>query len=142
MKVFLHICCVMKKIIFTLMAFFYLAVASGAGVQLHYCMGELVDWSLVHSQQAACDFCGMEKKEASEKSCCKDVQQQAKVDQAQKTNAQIYKFEQQVFILPSLKPIVAEVMPMVNIIAQEVNSNAPPLGQQLPLFIKNCTYRI
>lgn len=84
----------------------------------------------------------MEKKEASEKSCCKDVQQQAKVDQAQKANAQIYKFEQQVFILPSLKPITAEVTPLVNTIAYEVNSNAPPLGQQLPLFIKNCTYRI
>ncbi|WP_343531986.1 hypothetical protein [Pedobacter sp.] len=132
----------MKKIVFTLMAFFYLAVASGAGVQLHYCMGELVDWSLVHSQQAACDFCGMEKKEASEKSCCKDVQQQAKVDQAQKANTQIYKFEQHVFVLPPLKPVMVDVIPMVSTIAYEVSANAPPLGQQLPLFIKNCTYRI
>ncbi|WP_233164524.1 hypothetical protein [Pedobacter sp. ASV28] len=132
----------MKKVLLTFMAVFYLAIASGAGVHLHYCMGKLVDWSLVKSEKKACGFCGMEKKETAKKSCCKDVQHQAKVDQAQKTNAQIYKFEQQVFILPSLKPITAESTPLVSTIAYEINSNAPPLGQQLPLFIKNCTYRI
>lgn len=132
----------MKKFFLTLMAFFYLAVASGAGVNLHYCMGELVDWSLTDSEKHACDFCGMEKKESSEKSCCKDVQHQAKVDQAQKANAQIYKFEQSVFVIPQVKPLEVYLLPVTKITSQEARSNAPPLGQQLPIFIKNCTYRI
>lgn len=132
----------MKRFFLTLMAFFYLAVASGAGVNLHYCMGELVDWSLTDSEKHACDFCGMEKKKSSEKSCCKDVQHQAKVDQAQKANAQIYKFEQSVFVLPQLKPLESYLSPITEIVSHEARSNAPPLGQRTPIFIKNCTYRI
>ncbi len=132
----------MKKFFLTLMAFFYLAVASGAGVNLHYCMGELVDWSLTDSEKHACDFCGMEKKNATEKSCCKDVQHQAKVDQAQKANAQIYKFEQSVFVVPQVKPLEGYLLPVTKIISQEARSNAPPLGKRTPIFIKNCTYRI
>ncbi len=132
----------MKRIFLTLLAFFYLAVASGAGVNFHYCMGELVDWSLVQSDQHACSFCGMEKKKSTEKSCCKDVQHQAKVDQAQKANAQIFKFEQGVFVVPQLKPVEFYLSPIVTTIAKESRSNAPPLGQNLPIFIKNCTYRI
>lgn len=124
------------------MAFFYLAVASGAGVNLHYCMGELVDWSLTDSEKHACDFCGMEKTKSSEKSCCKDVQHQAKVDQAQKANAQIYKFEQSVFVIPQVKPLGGYLLPVTQIFSQEARSNAPPLGQRTPIFIKNCTYRI
>ncbi|RZL33402.1 MAG: hypothetical protein EOO96_12245 [Pedobacter sp.] len=132
----------MKKFFLTFMAFFYLAVTSGAGVNLHYCMGELVDWSLTDSQKHACDFCGMEKKKATEKSCCKDVQHQAKVDQAQKANAQIYKFEQVAFIVPQVKPIETYLFPVAQDFLQEARSNAPPLRQQTPIFIKNCTYRI
>jgi len=124
------------------MAFFYLAVASGAGVNLHYCMGELVDWSLTDSEKHACDFCGMEKKESSEKSCCKDVQHHAKVDQAQKANEQIYKFQQSVFVLPQEEPMESYLFSVTKTISKEARSNAPPLGQPIPIFIKNCTYRI
>src|SRR6218665_906698 len=120
----------MKKFFLTLMAFFYLAVASGAGVNLHYCMGELVDWSLTDSEKHACDFCGMEKTKSTEKSCCKDVQHQAKVDQAQKANAQIYKFEQSVFVIPQVKPLESYLLPATKTISQEARSNAPPLGQR------------
>jgi len=132
----------MKKILLTFMAFLYLAVASGAGVSFHYCMGELVDWSLVQSQQHTCDFCGMEKKETTKEPCCKDVQHQAKVDQAQKANVQIYKFEQPIVIIPQDKPLEIYLFPITAFISKEALSNAPPLGQQLPIFIKNCTYRI
>lgn len=132
----------MKKILLTFMAFFYLAVASGAGVSFHYCMGELVDWSLVQSEHHACEFCGMEKKENAKEPCCKDVQHQAKVDQAQKANAQLFKFEQSVFVLPQAKPTDGYLLPIVTTISQEERGNAPPLTQQVPIFIKNCTYRI
>ncbi len=105
-------------------------------------MGELVDWSLTQPEQHPCDFCGMEKTKSSEKSCCKDVQHQAKVDQAQKANVQIYKFEQSVFVVPQVKPLEGYLLPVTKVISQEARSNAPPLGQRTPIFIKNCTYRI
>lgn len=132
----------MKKILLTLLAIFYLAVASGAGVSFHYCMGELVDWSFTQNERHACDFCGMEKKEATKDVCCKDVQHQAKVDQAQKANAQVYKFEQSIFDIPQATPIENYLLPISNVVLKEVRSNAPPLGTPLPIFIKNCTYRI
>lgn len=135
----------MKKLLLTLLAVFYLAVASGAGLSMHYCMGELVDWSVYDDQKHACDFCGMEKKDAAASSatdCCKDVQHFAKVDQAQKANAQLFNFEQ--------APVVLNVLPLYAVVAVSLKKhatplvwvNAPPKSLQLPIFIKNCTYRI
>lgn len=124
------------------MAFFYLAIASGAGLNFHYCMGELVDWSLVQSQQQACGSCGMEKKESSKETCCKDVQHQVKIEQAQKSAAQMYKFEQVFFVIPQASSVANHLSAPLPFISKEIRSNTSPLGLECPIFIKNCTYRI
>nr|WP_121271483.1 hypothetical protein [Pedobacter schmidteae] len=132
----------MRKALLTILAIFYLGVSSGASVHFHYCMGKLVSWGLEKQSRKVCDFCGMPKAESKKKSCCKDVEQQAKVEKSQKASQTIYKFDQlsTAIILPEL--FVYNQQPIPVKITREALSNAPPDGQQIPVYLKNCTYRI
>ncbi|EEI92475.1 hypothetical protein HMPREF0765_2090 [Sphingobacterium spiritivorum ATCC 33300] len=133
----------MKRLILILMTVFYLASASGAGVHLHYCMGQLVDWTFVKDKTDDCGFCGMEKKQPLENDCCKDVDYKANLDKAYKINNQNYKFEQVVFIIPQFKPLETSLFTPVRVLLlSHVMSKAPPLGEYPPIFLKNCTFRI
>lgn len=135
----------MKRILLTIFAVFYLGVSSGATLHFHYCMGELVSWGLHKHTKDICEFCGMPKKAAhgkTKKSCCQDEQQQAKVDKSQKADTTIYQFN-----APSsaiLQPVpFADYQVQVPVkINREALSNAPPYGRAVPVFLKNCTYRI
>lgn len=124
------------------MAVLYLASASGAGVHLHYCMDKLVEWSIFQSDRDVCGFCGMEKKESSKKSCCKDLHHSSKVDKAQKTNTQNHNFELAAFIIPQAQPVDSYMFALTFQPLKEARGNAPPILPSQPIFIKNCTYRI
>ncbi len=129
----------MLVLIFTV---FYFGVAQGATVYFHYCMDELVQMNLSKSNPSSCDFCGMTTKEAKEKSCCEKQTKQFKVNDAQKIAASHFQFEQTPIIL--YKSIVWEAsyhtIPIQ--IGKASLSNAPPPLQDIPVFIRNCTYRI
>lgn len=132
----------MKKILLTVLAIFYLGIASGASVHFHYCMGELVSWGLAKETAGTCDFCGMPKTEGKQKSCCKDIEQKTKVEKSQKAGQTIYKFDQQstTITLPELYANYKALIPVK--ITREALSNAPPDGWHVPVYLKNCTYRI
>ncbi|WEK18139.1 MAG: hypothetical protein P0Y49_15210 [Candidatus Pedobacter colombiensis] len=132
----------MKRILLTIFAIFYLGVSSGATMHFHYCMGELVSWSLAKESKKVCDFCGMPKSVSKKKSCCKDVEQQVKAEKSQKASQTVYKFEQlsAAIIQPELYTNYQAPIPVK--ITREALSNAPPDGQALPVYLKNCTYRI
>lgn len=89
-----------------------------------------------------CDFCKMPLKESKKKSCCKDVKHEVKIESSQKVNQAVYKFDQSssAIILPEL--FVNYQAPVPVKIIREALSNAPPNGQQVPVYLKNCTYRI
>jgi hypothetical protein len=63
----------------------YGSATMGATVHLHYCMNELVGWSLLHDEEETCGKCGMA--EEDKEGCCKDEHKhfKLKVDH-QKTN--------------------------------------------------------
>lgn len=132
----------MKRTLLTILAVFYLGVSSGASVHFHYCMGELVSWGLKKQSRKVCDFCGMPKSAAKKKSCCKDVEQQVKVEKSQKVNQTVYKFDQlsTAVILSELFAVQQAPVPVK--ITREALSNAPPEGEHIPVYLKNCTYRI
>ncbi|EFK57640.1 hypothetical protein ACFU8T_10095 [Sphingobacterium spiritivorum] len=133
----------MKKLILIFTTVFYLASASGAGVHLHYCSGQLVNWTFVKDKTDDCGFCGMEKKQPLENDCCKDVDYKADLDKAYKLNNQSYKFEQVVFIIPQFKIFETSLfVPLRALLLSHITSTAPPLGEHSPIFIKNCTFRI
>ena len=74
----------MKKFFVAIIAILYLSTSIGATLQLHYCMGRLVEWNFRHENNSTCSKCGMEKKPESTKGCCKDEYKQIKIDKDQK----------------------------------------------------------
>ena len=75
----------MKRILVSIIASLYLLASTGTAVELHYCMGKMVDWSFAHISSASCDQCGMEKQEDGNH-CCKDEQKYVKSLDDQKSN--------------------------------------------------------
>lgn len=135
----------MKRTLLTILAVFYLGISSGATLHFHYCMGELVSWGLDQQNKDTCGFCGMPKEnpKTKAKSCCEDETQQAKVDKSQKANSPVYEFNaasSAVILPPSLFVNYKQEVPVK--ITREALSNAPPDGNKIPVFLKNCTYRI
>jgi hypothetical protein len=63
----------LKKQFSFILALLYFSSAVGATIHQHYCMGELVGFSLFDTQSKACGKCGMEKHTEESKDCCKDV---------------------------------------------------------------------
>lgn len=132
----------MKRILLTLLAIFYLGIASGATVHFHYCMGKLVSWGLEKETDKICDLCGMPKSENKKNTCCKDVEKQAKVEKSQNASQTVYKFDQlsTAIVQPELYITYQASIPVK--ITREALSNAPPDGRDIPVYLKNCTYRI
>lgn len=132
----------MKKLIVAILSFLYISTSTGATVQMHYCMGKLVDWSIGHGDEKnACDNCGMEKDGKGKNDCCKDELKQLKIEKDQKAAATFELTLSLATALPASYPVynfsgitsVAEEFPL---------SNAPPRSPQLAVYIRNCTFRI
>ena len=132
----------MKRTLLTILAIFYLCVSSGATVHFHYCMGELVSWGLHQHKKDKCDFCGMPTSKSKAKSCCKDEQQQVKVDNSQKLNQTVYDFNAPSVAILSTPILLNDDLVTSAVLNKAAFSNAPPDGKPVPVFIKNCTYRI
>lgn len=132
----------MKRIVVSFLLILYLGTSSGAAVHFHYCMEKLVSWSMTKQSGKLCDFCKMPLAESKKKSCCKEVKQHVKVESSQKVNQTVYKFDQPstAIILPEF--FVNYQAPIPVKIVREALSNAPPDGQRVPVYLKNCTYRI
>ncbi|THU38026.1 hypothetical protein FAM09_15180 [Niastella caeni] len=130
----------MKRLIVTILALFYLGTSTGATIHLHYCMGKLVEMKLWHSEADKCGNCGMKKKTACEKKCCKDEHKLVKLEKAhQKAIENIFQFTQFVATLP----VSYFEFPQVYIpsVAQELPvSHGPP--RSIPIHILHCTFRI
>ncbi|PYF74957.1 HYC_CC_PP family protein [Pedobacter nutrimenti] len=131
----------MKRTLLTILAIFYLGTSSGMTVHFHYCMGKLVEWSLSQPDQSICGFCKTPKK-TSGKSCCKDDYKQAKIDKAQKTAASVYQFKQIACLDLNTNLRNAEYVALPIQTGKAALSNAPPLTGDIPIFIRNCNYRI
>jgi len=138
----------MKKVLVSILAVIYLATSMGATVHLHYCMGRLVSWGLTDHLGKSCDFCGMQKMGSSGecvvgmKDCCHEVSKQIKNGQDQKT-------AQEFFHLIKVMPAVAELPgrvwvdgPMLSPVLSLPVSHGPPLVSAVPVFLRNCTFRI
>lgn len=93
----------MKKLILSILAMVYLLAASGAAVELHYCMGKMVDWSFTHASSPSCDACGMEKQESGNH-CCKDEQKYVKSVEDQKAGSGMQEFRPLVFEAEATTP--------------------------------------
>lgn len=107
---------------------------------MHYCMGELTELGLSHNKDEGCSNCGMKDRERN--GCCKDEQQLLKIDKEQKTSNVSYQLPQ--FTSDALIHTSFELTSIYvpSLMEEHPFAKAPPRGQNLPLFIRNCVFRI
>lgn len=132
----------MKKFITAILAVLYLGTSSGATIHMHYCMGKLADWGLGHQKSKTCGNCGMEKSDKKDNGCCKDEHKFLKDDSAQKvTEGNLQLIQLMATALPSANIHLPELA-LPSLTEESPNSNAPPRTQGVPVYIRNCVFRI
>ena len=138
----------MKKLVTTILAFVYLSTSMGATIHLHYCMGKLFSWSLFDKETRVCDQCGMVKSSKNDhqtsfkEGCCKDKHTHIQLDKDQKATENDYSFP--AFSVATL-PVAMTQLPDHFVAAYIIGyptANAPPEPDKVPVFIRNCTFRI
>ncbi len=130
----------MKKFIVTILAVFYLGISSGASMHFHYCMGQLIESGLVSQESKKCNECGMQS--SNTKDCCKHESKQVKVDSAQKLNDNSYQLKAYSSDLAWNKYSASPEVYTSSVTEEQPLSNAPPITDNTPVFIRNCTFRI
>lgn len=130
----------MKKLLVTILAFVYLTVSSGATINMHYCMGKLMNWDLANAPKNKCSTCGMDK--AAHKGCCKDEHKTLKIEKDQKTSESVFQFF-------STDPAYIAIVytewasfPVSSILKDNARVHAPPFLGAIPIFILTCDLRI
>ncbi|MHA4809981.1 HYC_CC_PP family protein [Flavitalea flava] len=138
----------MKKVFATILAIIYLSTSMGATVHLHYCMGKLFSWGLLNEDKKDCGQCGMPKNSADGRcmavkgGCCKDKQTVVKLDKDQKTTESAY-----TLFTASPDQLLGNLVNLPDrcvssLLVDHPTTNAPPDPDKVPLFIRNCHFRI
>jgi hypothetical protein len=130
----------MKKFLVSILAIFYLGTSVGATVNLHYCMGKLVNWDLSIKETHTCGKCGMEKVKAKKNGCCEDKYHVLQVEKDQKGENR-YQPEAPVGIA-IITTFPSFITPVASSVSEEYPvSNAPP-RTRVPIHIRYCIFRI
>lgn len=132
----------MKKFIAAILAVLYLGTSSGATIHMHYCMGKLADWGLGDKQSKTCGKCGMEKSDKKDNGCCKDEQKFLKNSSDQKIAESNFQFNIMQGIALVADYIEIPFTPITSVTEENPNSNSPPRTQAVPVYIRNCVFRI
>ena len=98
----------MKRIAITILAFLYLAIASGVTVSLHFCMGDLASVEYGIPSDSDCNKCGMKEK----KGCCHTESKIVKIQDEHQWAKESFSFSQFPIELSSVEvnqiPVLAE----------------------------------
>ncbi|RYF85198.1 MAG: hypothetical protein EOO03_13645 [Chitinophagaceae bacterium] len=105
-------------------------------------MGELVELNFSHSDKDQCGSCGMDKTQDADNGCCKDEQNQVKVENDHFKSDVAFKAMQLVAV--SLPISYTELTPITFASVAEENprSHAPPRSCGLAIYKRNCVFRI
>lgn len=143
------------RIIALFLSFWMLAVSTGFSMSLHYCEGELENWS-VFNKAEACNHQHEEieeccKKEVTTKSCCTDEKETKMEDSCCKSsektvlldedfNLNVFSFTLSDFVLINTLFIVTNTL-QTNIISEEyfkTKLESPPIIiEDIPIFIQS-----
>lgn len=133
----------MKKIIFTLLTFFYLGTSSGFAMHLHYCMGKLIETSFVENTFDDCENCGMERSLTDDNDCCTEEFKQLKVDN--KKNEESFRLNVLQSMGTALAPNFFEIPEFLQLATSASDYplvNSPPKTAKVPVYLRNCVFRI
>lgn len=136
------ICTVIKKLFVTFFAVLYLAVSSGATLHYRYCMGKLINISLWHhGHEEKCGTCGMDRKEKAAKKCCTDQHQQLISEKSSSVSYAHVSLGASV-ALPINEPFWLFTSNPGSPGPERLIKQAPPNHAEVPVFLRNCTFRI
>lgn len=133
----------MKRMLLTFLVFLYLGSSSGFAMHFHYCMDELMGTSLMQPELEECDNCGMEMSSALDNDCCKEEYKQLKID----TNESIEDFALQMMqnlgtSLPLASFEIPSFLQLATTVADYPLVNSPPDKTNVPVYLRNCVFRI
>jgi len=131
----------MKKISVAILAFLYLGTSVGATIQLHYCMGRFVEWTLRHHNNSKCGRCGMEKKTGSAKGCCRDEYKHLRIDNDQKLSETYFQVNETITETILIDPGYSTFAPFASH-RNFVQINSPPPPGSISLNVLYCVFRI
>ena len=127
----------MKKLFIIVLMMVYGLSSSGITISLHYCCGKLDGVSFSGKQESACEMGNHVKKSG----CCNDKQVSASLSSEQQANTKWVQSIKQTIAAPvyyvvntSFKGYIVSV----NRLARGTPKHLP----SIPLFIKNCVFRI
>ena len=137
----------MKRVLISILAFFYLSTSLGATLHLHYCMGKLVSWGFVSNESENCSFCGMPKKKSAgenqirKNNCCKDDHKEIRTVGDQKSFAYDGQVQNSSFSAVLTHHFSAENM--VSCLCQPHDLiQAHSKSDHQPVYLRNCNFRI
>lgn len=131
-----------KRLVLTILSLLYLATATGANLQLHYCMGKLAGWGFGSKMDRECQECGMEKNSAEANGCCKDEFKhiQLKIDQ-KSPNTEAYQFHPATGEYAHALSAATAHLQIEGIIYTHILLQ-PPRCSHIATYIRNCNFRI
>ena len=132
----------MKKIIVAILSILYISTATGATIHMHYCMGKLINWSLLKHEGDQCGKCGMKKAGEKNNGCCKDEHKFVKNITDQKVAESAL---QLIHVLAFAVPYVFVEIPVKNfssVTEENPLSHAPPRSRGTHVYILNCVFRL
>ncbi|MES3016138.1 MAG: hypothetical protein V4721_00095 [Bacteroidota bacterium] len=130
----------MKKFILLVLVMFYLGVSSGLTVNIHYCMGELIGWSMNDENDSGCTNCGMAKAESGK--CCKDQQHKLEVKESLKASAIVFHFNMSDIEVPLAAFLGLDEVSSRTFNTYNYFSHASRRTPDSPVFLRNCSFRI
>lgn len=126
----------MKRPLVAILAFFYIVIASGITVNIHYCMGDFASVEYGLPANDACSVCGMKEK----KGCCHTEYKLVKIQDAH----QLAKINVEFSKLPATPVQIASLPPVA--ISQQVNFglqyHSPPDERLNEIYLHNNVFRI
>ena len=126
----------MKKVLATILAFTYLALASGVVVSVHFCMGEVAGVAIGHTDADTCGSCGMDND-----GCCHDDVSVVKVQDSHSMVSAQVDFVKAESLLQQAGPHFREPSLLSAAVARPV-AHGPPDIATPPLHLLHCVFRI
>ncbi len=128
----------MKKFLFLILTFAYLASSSGATVYIQQCMGKTVAWSLVEKDGNKCEKCGMHN---NANDCCSSHFKVLKVHNDQNLPEVFF---QKLFVANALLPEPFSAIKQDEFLDTETKNpkSYTPLRSRTDFCILYCTFLI
>ncbi len=128
----------MKKLFLGILTMMYMTMASGIGVEVHYCMGKNAGFELYGPPNGKCTKCGMQDKKTG---CCHDEHKFYKLSDSHKNvNNNISMAGAGVGVL-NLSSLF-QFRPRAHTFSSEINDYSPPDDTGPSPIVLHCIFRI